>query len=290
MAEGQAGALQIIADAQADARRKLECSDMAIQGELTMAEMVEQRIQFQEEKRLRNIKSVVRLAAEELECKEVPDHEPDHDLMARFFNDVQDVSSEELQKLWAKVLSGEVEKPGTTSIRSLSILRNLDQNTARLFRKFCSVCVSVRMPDENQFIDTRVPSLNGNAAQNSLKEYGLNFDALNILNEHGLIISDYDSWFDYNMCIKLYSFEPTKDIWCIPFSFQKRYWVLLPTTKRAVDQKFQLTGVALTRSARELSRIVDIESMNEYAQALENFFKSHNLQMIEIDNGEPQLA
>ena len=290
LAEGQSSALQTIANAQADARRRLESSDITIQGELTITEMVEQRIQFQEEKRLGNIGSTVSFAAEDLKGKEVPDHEPDHDLMARFFSEVQDVSSEELQKLWAKVLSGEVERPGTTSIRSLTILRNLDQNTARLFRKFCSVCVSIRMPDEIQFMDARVPSLNGHAAQNALKQYGLTFDALNVLNEHGLIISDYNSWFDYNACIRLHTSEPKKDIWCLPFGFQDRYWVLLPTTKRAVDQELRLTGVALTKSGRELSRIADIEPMDEYTQALIKFFEGHNLQMIEVDNGELQLA
>ena len=54
-----------------------------------------QRIQFQEEKRQSNIETVVRHAASELEDKHVEDHEPDHDWTARFFNDVQDVSTKE---------------------------------------------------------------------------------------------------------------------------------------------------------------------------------------------------
>ena len=45
-------------------------------------------------------------------------------------------------------------------------------------------------------LDARVPSLGGNAAQNSLEAYGLGFGNLNVLNEHGLIIADYNSWFD----------------------------------------------------------------------------------------------
>ena len=46
-------------------------------------------------------------------------------------------------------------------------------------------------PDGNQVIDARVPSLGGNAADNALQKYGLDFGNLNVLNEHGLIISDY---------------------------------------------------------------------------------------------------
>ena len=132
--------------------------------------------------------------------------------------------------------------------------------------------------------------MGGAPGNNALRKYGLGYDVLNVLNEHGLIISDYNSWFDYNMCIGLYPSEPKQDMWRIPFGFQGRYWGLLPTTERAVDQEFRLSGVALTRSGRELSRIVDLEPMNEYAQALMKFFEAKNLQMTEVNSWQPQLA
>ena len=212
-------------------------------------------------------------AANELGDKEVPDNEPDHDWTARFVNDIQDVSSEEMQSLWAKVLAGEVQRPGSTSIQTLSILRNLDQATAKLFEKLCSACILLR-PDGNQFIDARVPSLGGNAAHNALEKYGLGFGNLNVLNEHGLVISDYHCWGDYRNLVKER----------IPFSFQGRNWVLLPTTERAIAQELKIHGVALTRSGQELSRIVDLAPMNEYTQALTRFFKEKKLQMIEVDS------
>ena len=73
---------------------------------------------------------------------------------------------------------------------------NLDQATAKLSEKLCSACISLR-PDENQFIDARVPSLGGDAAHNALEKYGLGFGNLNVLSEHGLVISDYNCWGDY---------------------------------------------------------------------------------------------
>ena len=262
--------------------------DSIVQGELDIAQTVTQRIQFQEEKRQRNIRTVVEHAALELGDKDVANSEPDHDWTARFFNDVQDISSEEMQSLWGKVLAGEVERPGSTSILTLSILRNLDQATASIFRKLCSTCVSIRL-DGNQFIDARVPSLGGNPGDNVLQDYGLNFDALNVLNEHGLIISDYNSWFDYGPCIGIALSDPEPRMLRFPFNFQDRYWVLVSTTGRAENQKFRLSGVALTRSGRELSRIVDLEPINKYAQALMKFFKTKNLKMTEINNWQPQV-
>ena len=118
-AEGDANVLLIQAEAQAKARAILVSQDTDVAGELDIANTVNQRIQFQERKRQINIASVVRQAATQLGDKEVENHEPDHDWTARFFNDIQDVSSEEMQALWAKVLAGEVEWAGSTSIRTL---------------------------------------------------------------------------------------------------------------------------------------------------------------------------
>ena len=103
--EGQADTMRIIATAQANARSLLVSPDSNVQGQLDFAHTVTQRIQFQEEKRQSNIEAVVRHAASELEDKHVKDHEPDHDWTARFFNDVQDVSTKETQRLYAKILA-----------------------------------------------------------------------------------------------------------------------------------------------------------------------------------------
>ena len=285
-AHGEADSLRIIASAQSDARSILVSPDYIVQGELDIGQKVNQRIQFQEEKRQRNIESVVRQAATELGDRDVPDSDIDHDWTARFFGDVQDVSSEEMQSLWAKVLAGEIERPGSMSTQTLSILRNLDLATAIAFRRLCSLCVSVRLNSE--FIDVRVPSMDSDVATNALQSHGINYDKLNLLNEHGLIISDYNSRFDYNVSLELWSSKPKQGLLVAPFGFQGKCWVLSPTAERAVNEEFRLSGVALTRSGRELSQIVELEPMDEYAEALAKFFASKNLQMTEVDSLLPR--
>ena len=286
LAEGQAETMTIVAEAQASARELLLPSDSSIQGQIDFAETVSQRIQFQEEKRQSNIMNVIGQAAHELGDEEVQDHEVDNDWTARFFNDVQDVSSEEMQALWAKILAGEVERPGSTSIRTLSILRDLDRSTAVLFSTLCSACISLIVA-ENVFSDARVPSLGGNAAANALQKYGLNFDNLNVLNEHGLIIAEYNSYYDYNMSVGILLPGPEPRYLRFPFSFQGRPWVLEPTAQRPNNKEFKLTGVALTRSGQELSRIVEIQPMEAYAQDLAEFFKKQGLLMVESRTKEP---
>ena len=281
LAEGDANILAIQAEAQAKARDILISQDTDVTGELTIANAVEQRIQFQEQKRQFNIKSVVQQAADQLGAKEVTDREPDHDWTARFFNDVQDVSSEEMQLLWAKILAGEVQRPGTTSIRTLGILKNLDRNTAQLFIKFCSACMYMT-PDGKHIIDARVPSLGGNAASNSLQSYGLGFDALNRLNESGLIIPDYNSWRDYGLSI----FNPAGDTklnqLVMPFNFQDRRWVLIRDGKVSQTKGFKLHGVAMTLSAIEISKVIELQLMENYCQALSKYFRDQNLMMTDF--------
>ena len=56
-------------------------------------------------------------------------------MSARFFSSAQDVSTAELQKLWGKVLAGEVERPGTVPLRTLELLRNMTKAEADLLLK-----------------------------------------------------------------------------------------------------------------------------------------------------------
>ncbi|MYC32454.1 MAG: DUF2806 domain-containing protein [Chloroflexi bacterium] len=288
-AQSQADSLRIIAAAQADARDALVSKASDVRGEIDIAETVRQRIQFQEEKRHGNIGSVVGRAAEELGEKEVPDQEPDHDWTARFFNYIQDVSSEEMQSLWAKVLAGEIERPGSVSIRGLSILRNLDQATAKLFQKLCSCCMVTIVAEHK--LDARVPSLGHSAGENSLQQFGLSFDELNILNEHGLIISDYNSWYDMKMCIGISTpgLDQQNAILRIPFRFENRYWVLVPSDQRTLGFEYRVSGVALTQAGKDLSQIVECEPVPEYRQALASFFASQNLVMAEVAIPEPHV-
>jgi len=280
-AKTQADTMRIISKAQADARSTIISSEAVVGGEVTFGDLVEQRIQFQEQKRQSNIESVVQQAALELEDKEVQDDEVDHDWTARFFNDVQDVSSEEMQQIWAKVLVGEVERSGSTSIKTIGILKNLDKGTADLFRKLCSICVSIS-PDGGIIMDARIPALGGDAGTNALQKYGLSFDNLNVLNEHDLIISDYNSSYDYKMSVGIPLPGQAPPLWLrFPFRFQGRSWVLVPIKQRWVDKEFRLSGVALAQSDRELSRVVEIQPMKEYLEDFKKFLGQNDLNMAE---------
>ena len=277
-AEADARVLQIRANAHNEARELLLGNrDGKELTEIEIGETITERVRYQELRRLANIGAVVSNAAVALAETRVDDQEVDDDWIARFFDDVQDVSSEHMQVLWGKVLAGEVERSGNTSLRTLGILRDLDQLTARLFARFCSVCVLAYL-ESGPLVDARVPSLGGNAAANSLIDFGLGFAELNRLQEHGLIISDFDSWFDYGGCI-----VPDLGTKPLPsFQHQGREWALVSPSNQQAATSFKLHGVALTVSGRELSAVVDTIAVPGFLERLRKFFASKRLEVRDV--------
>ena len=126
--------MRIIAQAQDDAMRILSRGNESVPLEAT-TDQTAQRLEFQERKRQSNLVSVVSQAAEDLGEEEVPDQEPDHDWIARYFEYVKDVSEKDVQELWAKVLAGSVRSPGSVSLRTLSMLRDMTSLEARTLKE-----------------------------------------------------------------------------------------------------------------------------------------------------------
>ena len=135
-------AMELITKAELNAKKILDDVPLQIQSKFELQKEIQSRIKFQEEKRQANIRSIVNIAAEELGDKSVKPCEVDHDWTARFFADAMDVSSIELQKLWGKILAGEVEAAGMTSIKTLSILKQMSQREAKLFERECKFVIA----------------------------------------------------------------------------------------------------------------------------------------------------
>lgn len=209
----------------------------------------------------------------------------DDDWLNSFETEARQKSTEDMQRHFARVLAGEIRKPGSYSIKAVKTLGELDQNTANLFKRFCSVCVvygTFGVSNGDYVFDTRVPSLGGQPGSNALSEYGLDFGQLNMLNEYSLIISDYNSWYGYDLCI-INKNNPV----LLPFQYQGKHWFLLPLPERDNKPEFRVSGVALSRVGRELFHIVDPDPVPEYTEALKKFFAGQQLQMVESPNSSP---
>ena len=74
-----------------------------------------------------NIDNVTQIAAEQLSQEDFVSEEPvEEDWTTRFFNIVEDISDEEMQRLWGKILAGEVKQPKSYSLRTLELLKKIN--------------------------------------------------------------------------------------------------------------------------------------------------------------------
>ena len=142
-AKAKADALAIGAKSQSESIEILSKDATGdVSKDISIGEVIEAKIQFQERRRLNNIYNIMQKTMEKLPEK-VPDNKIDDDWIARFFQHSQDVSSEELQNIWASVLAGQVNSSNTTSLRTLDVLRNMTQKDALLFEKCARYIVSL---------------------------------------------------------------------------------------------------------------------------------------------------
>lgn len=107
-----------------------------------IAKRASSRLAYQEIKKQQNIENVVYNAYEELKNIEKVSNEPvNPDWMTRFFNSVEDISDEKMQKIWGRILSGEIKKPNSYSYRTLEKLKNMTQKEAEHFQLLASLAL-----------------------------------------------------------------------------------------------------------------------------------------------------
>lgn len=103
----------------------------------SLEERTQSRVNFKEARKQLNLENVIASAAGELINEEPVNNEPiDENWKTRFFNIAEDVSNEDMQALWGKILAGEIKKPKSYSLRTLELLKNLSKEEAECFIKF----------------------------------------------------------------------------------------------------------------------------------------------------------
>lgn len=147
LARKQGEALQIEAQSVGNAIQlideQLKDTNLRINGNISMDKKRKLLVTFQANKRCLNTIDVVELAADKLKDKKVNDHEVDHDFVAHFFSAVQDVTSDQLKQIWAKILARTVESPGCISLHTLAILKNMSRQDAVLFESVVQFAIGV---------------------------------------------------------------------------------------------------------------------------------------------------
>jgi len=68
---------------------------------------------------------------------DIGDDKVNEDWIYRWRDYAGDVNSDEMQRLWGRLLAGEVKEPGTYSLRCMEFLRSLEQSEAKLIEIAC---------------------------------------------------------------------------------------------------------------------------------------------------------
>ena len=75
-------------------------------------------------------------------CASKPiDKRPDLDWFNRYISLAENVSNTTMQDLWAKILAGELARPGLYSLKALKVFRDMSIVDAKLLAKACSLAV-----------------------------------------------------------------------------------------------------------------------------------------------------
>jgi hypothetical protein len=104
--------------------------------------------------------------------QEPPSSRVDEDWLYKWRDSVSDISSEELQELWGRLLAGEVKSPGKFSLRTLAFLRDLSKENANDIATLASFAIK-----------------NGifRGDKQLLEEHGISYDFLFRMQELGVI-------------------------------------------------------------------------------------------------------
>lgn len=147
--EADAEAYKVEAMAKAEAKKRLIEFDSSNE----LAERAAKRVILTETSRQINIETIADKAIKYLP-ESVTEKPVSKDWQSRFFDKVKDISDDDIQELWAKILAGEIEKPESSSLRLLDILSNLSKYEAATFSHFCSFasdCQSVYRLNSGNF-------------------------------------------------------------------------------------------------------------------------------------------
>lgn len=123
-----------------------------------------------------NIESIIEKSIPEISDNANPNG-IDNDWLLNYFDNAKFISNELIQNLWAKLLAGEANKPGSISKKTLKVLSELDTEDAISFNKLCSFVFYVNN-EPQVFIF--------NSEDEFYNNY-ISFDVLNNLNTLGLI-------------------------------------------------------------------------------------------------------
>lgn len=236
------------------AKAEAEASVIKAQAEIQITELHRRamhRFIEEEAQKQKNIEDItnqaIPLLAERTDAEKMND-----DWVTNFFDKSRIVSDKEMQGLWAHVLAGEANAPGTYSKRTVNYLGDLDKVDADLFTKLCGF---------GWMVGSVVPLIFDVQAK-IYEEHGITFNALSHLESIGLIQFNH-----------LSGFRRLK----LPKKFYVLYYgqPLLLEMSKDEGNELEIGHVLLTKVGQELAPICGSKQVNGFVEFVKEKWKAH---------------
>lgn len=176
---------------------------------------------------LDEVKVYAEQEGEKVTDPEVSEEPVDPDWFARWRQSAEIATSEDLKRLWARILANEVRQPGCFSLRTLEFVKGISKADAKLIEKIGPF----RIGGSSIYVEN---------AANPLVKYGISFDELLLLDEMG-IVSITQIRLTYNS-IKTLTFEN------VPQCNEK----VLLISGEDKDKKIDITVMKISKIGQEL--------------------------------------
>ena len=173
----------------------------------------------------------------------------------RWAHEASNISDEALQHLFARLLKGELESPGSVSNDTMSIARDMTKERAEKFQILCSAALY------DSHGTPRIVVGCGSPGGDSLGPYGLSYDVLMRLAHHRLANNEMNSRLNISGGLKPIFFA----------IHQGKMWLLESSTETSSRP---INGILFTPAGEELARVVESIAVPEYTNAMFQHLKN----------------
>ena len=236
------------------AKAETEANLMKAKSEIEISDLHRRamhRFVEEEANRQENMEEITKKALPQLEDKSDPS-KMDDDWVTNFFDKSRIVSDIEMQDLWANVLAGESNSPGTYSKRTVNFLGDLDKRDAELFVALCRF----------GWIFGDFTPLIFNAQDPIYNDNGINFSTLSHLDNIGLIQFNSLSGFSRQGLPKTFTVSYCGQV--VPLEM-----------KNEKDNKVTIGKVLLTQVGRELATVCQAQGVDGFVDYVKEQWKQY---------------
>ena len=248
-----------VAEAEADAERIRAVTQIEIT-DLQRRAMT--RFITEEAKKQSNIESITTRALPQV-TEDAKPQDIEDDWVTHFFDRGRLISDADMQKLWAKILAGQANAPGSYTKRTIDILANLEKDDAITFAKLCGFAFK---------LDDLIP-LVYKLDHKIYNEQGIDFGSLSHLESLGLIHFD---------AIATYARTGLRHEGHMLY-FETPVWIGFKTP---APNEMEVGHVLLTHAGKELAPVGDAKPVDGFVDYVRDHWKAKGYR-IEPETQEP---